>query len=310
MSCLYPKRVWRRTATPDKSGKWPISFKEIFNYSDGSPGIQLKIPCGQCRGCRYDKTRAWALRCMHEASLHPLNSFVTITYNRDYLPEYESLSLNDITAFLKAVRYRMGKFRYYYCGEYGSRNARPHYHILFFGLDWPDKYLWTVDKGNRIYRSDTLEKCWSKGFSTIGDVTFASAAYVARYILKKITGKGAEDHYLKVNKETGEIISDRLPEFTNMSRRPGIAREWFEKYQDDIYNEDVMVYQPGKKMRPPRYYDELFAANHSEEFALIKERRKEYAEDLAEKIDVQLKSKAVILDKKLKRLKRSLEGDL
>jgi hypothetical protein len=43
-------------------------------------------------------------------------------------------------------------------------------------------------------------------------------------------------------------------EYTTMSRRPGIAADWFAKYYEDVYPSDS-IYVNGRVMRPPKYYD-------------------------------------------------------
>jgi len=164
---------------------------------------------------------------------------------------------------MKRLRKKVGKsIRFFHCGEYGDDNKRPHYHAIIFGFDFEDKKLWGHNKqGDPLYRSAILETLWTFGFSTIGDVTFESAAYVARYIMKKITGPDAEDHYKRkyehIDPYTGEIykiVFDNTPEYTTMSRRPGIASGWLEKFPNDPYPSDFIVMR-GKKMRPPGFYD-------------------------------------------------------
>ena len=144
------------------------------------------------------------------------NCFVTLTYNDEHLPANGSLNKRDITLFLKRLRKRYGKgIRYYQCGEYGELLSRPHHHAILFNHDFEDKQLWSVRGGVRLYRSASLEQLWPYGYSTIGDVTFESAAYVARYVVKKITGEREGEHY-----------RGKMPEFATMSRRPGIGRGW------------------------------------------------------------------------------------
>ena len=184
---------------------------------------------------------------MHEASLYPENSFLTLTYDQEHLPKDNSLHVDHFQLFMKRLRkmYAQKKIRYYHCGEYGEKLSRPHYHALLFNHDFEDKRLFTVREGNRLYTSDILSGLWPQGYSVIGAVTFESAAYVARYILKKVTGEKAEQHYGTLR-----------PEYTTMSRRPGIASEWFEKYRTDVYSADRVIVR-GVSTRPPRYYDSL-----------------------------------------------------
>lgn len=157
------------------------------------------------------------------------------------------------------------KVRFFACGEYGSQKGRPHYHACLFGNDFPDRKLWRVKKGVPLYRSSTLERLWPAGFSTIGDVTFESAAYVARYIMKKRLGKDAEEFY-----ESRGVI----PEFQLMSLKPGIGAGWLEKYRMDAYPSDFVIVN-GKKCKPPRYYDKIYELENEEEFRKVKVRRSE-----------------------------------
>lgn len=112
-----------------------------------------------------------------------------------------------------------------------------------------------------LYRSETLEKLWPLGFSTIGEVTFESAAYVARYIMKKVNGEKAEAHY-----------GGRKPEYTTMSRRPGIGKAWYEKYKDEVYDNDSVIVNRHEQ-RPPKFYDTQFELTNPEEFREVKNRR-------------------------------------
>ena len=126
--------------------------------------------------------------------------------------------------------------KYYACGEYGKRFSRPHYHVCLFGYEFPDKEvlrqgtvrLWknVFKQGidHTLYTSKTLEKIWGKGFVTIGELTIDSAGYVARYVMKKIYGDMAAQHY-----------QGRLPEFALMSK--GLGKKWFEQYKSDCYPE-------------------------------------------------------------------------
>ena len=192
--------------TVNATGKRSIVFSPNQGYRD----LPLEIPCGQCIGCRLERSRQWAIRISHEASLHEHNSFITLTYNNENLPKDLSLDVTHFQKFLKRLRAhtedpdsdlypnilsQSKKPRFFHCGEYGEKFARPHYHACMFDLDFADQKHWKTINGNKHYTSETLEKIWPFGFSTIGDVTFESAAYVARYVTKKITGKNALHHY-------------------------------------------------------------------------------------------------------------------
>lgn len=236
-----------------------------YQYADGSiKSVErkgdvirsLQLPCGQCVGCRLERSRQWAIRCMHEAQMHEQNCYITLTYADE--TSASSLHYPDFQKFMRRLRKHFkGKIRFYMAGEYGEDFGRPHFHACLFGIDFDDKkYLAKV--GNfKLYRSPTLEKLWPYGFSSIGSVTFESAAYVARYIMKKINGDLADDHYQVVDLEKGEIVR-REPEFCHMSLKPGIGFPWLQKYSSDIYSDGQVVVR-GKKCKPPRYYDKKYS---------------------------------------------------
>lgn len=252
MTCYHPiQGYWAKTVNP--SGKRGI----VFNRKDGFTDKPIKVPCGQCIGCRLEYSRQWAIRCMHEAQMHEENSFITLTYDEDNCPHNRSLDVTHFQKFMKRLRKAIApeKVRFFHCGEYGEEYARPHYHACLFGYDFPDKVLWKVVRGNRIYVSDLLADLWGQGFATIGDVNFKSAAYVARYATKKITGDARRDHYLVVDQH-GEI-HERKAEYATMSRRPGIGQPWLDKYESDVYPRGYVVVN-GRRVRPPKYYDDKF----------------------------------------------------
>ncbi len=208
---------------------------------------------------------------MHEASLHDSNSFVTLTYADEHLPPGASLRKADFQKFMKRLRKRVGRVRFFHCGEYGEELQRPHYHALLFGFGFPDRTLWSDRGTGPVFRSDLLESVWPFGQSEIGSVTFESAAYVARYALKKVNGKAAAAHYERVDCETGELFQAE-PEYSTMSRRPGIGRGWIERFQSDVYPADELVIR-GHACKPPRYYDAYYAKREPLRFAKIKRDR-------------------------------------
>lgn len=224
----------------------------------------VTVPCGRCIGCRLERSRQWAIRCICEAQMHDRNSFITLTYDDQHLvyggAEHGILVPRHIELFWKRLRKRLGKFRYFACGEYGDKSNRPHYHACIFGLDFKDKKLWSSKDGVNLYTSDILNNEWKHGNCIIGDVTFESAAYVARYIMKKRLGKSASSY-----KEEGIT-----PEFVRMSRRPGIGSAWFDKYSEDVYPHGVMTIKGGLRCQPPKYFDRKYQAYYPLEFDDIK----------------------------------------
>lgn len=301
MPCFSPL-VGYRSRQVGASGRRSITF----NAQEAFSGVPVKVPCGQCIGCRLERSRQWALRCVHEAQMHDENSFITLTYADEHLPDDYSLDVREFQLFMKRLRKRAGRrLRVFYCGEYGPENRRPHYHALIFGYDFPDKKLHQVVRGNRIYTSEILAQLWPYGFNTIGDVTFESAAYVARYVMKKVTGDAAEAHYQVVHPVTGEIVRQR-PEFAHQSRRPGIAAEWFRKYKSDVYPDDFVVAR-GVKMSPPKFFDKQLS---EDELDQIKRRRKRRAHrHLKDNTKDRLRVREAVTAERVSRLRRSLKEE-
>lgn len=228
------------------------------------------VPCGQCIGCRLNRAESWTARMIHEAQLHEHNSFITLTYNDDNLPPDGSLAPDDVTRFFKRLRKYLGgkKILYYYCGEYGEQLSRPHYHIALFGYDFStDRYPHRETQSGTVYRSPTLERLWTYGFSEIGNLEYDSARYVASYVQKKVNGKKALEHYTRITPE-GEIHTLH-PEYARMSRNPAIGLRWLEQYHTDVYNYDICVVGD-KKLRPPAYYDKWLKKTDEQKFTNIK----------------------------------------
>lgn len=305
MPCYHPLKAYR-SRIADSNGKRSISF------SSDSKGTAdpIKLPCGNCVGCRLERSRQWAVRCMHEAQMHKENCFITLTFDDENLfkrPNPSSLDKREMQLFFKRLRKKFGAgIRYYHCGEYGEKYKRPHYHAILFGHDFADKTLWSVtDAGSRLYISKDLQELWPYGFSTIGDVTFESAAYVARYVMKKINGQLADYVYTIWDEDTGEILEERIPEYTTMSLKPGIGATWFEKYGSDVYPHDFVVVN-GVKCKPPKYYDRKLIVDRPYEFEEIQNKRLTRADDFAsDNTQERLIVKEEIALAKLSKLKRN-----
>lgn len=268
-----------------------VSTGAVVFQPPSSAFLELKIPCGQCFGCRLERSRQWAVRCVHEASLYEDNSFVTLTYDDAHLPLYGSLDKTAFPRFMKRLRKSIepAKVRFFHAGEYGELYGRPHYHACLFGYDFGDKYNWAVRNDLPVWRSPSLEALWPMGQSEIGSVTFESAAYVARYIMKKVTGRNAASEYAFVD-ENGELrFMER--EYTTMSRRPGIGKPWLDKYMYEVYPEDSVVMR-GTLMKPPRYYDlahELVNPTEAESVCSERRRRRKVLDNTPERLAVREK---------------------
>lgn len=277
MPCYSPLHAWQSRSLEDFN---PATGKRrmVFKREHGIESTYTELPCGKCIGCRLDKARAWAVRITHEASLYKNNSFLTLTYSEENLPVGGSLNKEDIQKFFKRLRWTLDKqdiaIRYFQVGEYGEENLRPHHHVILFNYDFPDKKLFRQNHGTPIYQSEQLADLWPFGFHTIGAVTFDSAAYCARYVLKKVGGPQADEHY-----------KGRLPEYTTMSRRPGIGKNWIETYMEDVYNHDRVVVDHDWICRPPQYYDRLHEQLHPDRHAAHKQNRKLATTSTSSRID-------------------------
>lgn len=250
---------------------------------------EIELACGQCFQCRLRRSRDWAMRAKHEAEGHSNNCFVTLTYANEYVP-INGVKRSAIKKFMKDLRYRMGPgVRFMACGEYGPRNTRPHYHLCLFNLKFEDQKFWSKTKaGSEIYRSQTLEKIWPYGHSSIGELTAESAGYTARYVLKKVTGEEASKHYESVCPVTGEIFNLN-PEFIQVSNRPGLGTEWISRNFRQVYARDSVIHK-GKEVPVPFFYDKWLKANHPDLAEEVAQRRyeKRKSEKLSELTDTRL----------------------
>lgn len=240
MPCYGPLTGYR-----PKAGS--ATNKLVFKKSDSETGVGIKIPCGKCPGCKLEHSRQWAVRCMHEKRLHTESAFLTLTYADDRLPAGNTLVLADLQNFMKRYRdyvfQRTGKtgLRFFACGEYGSRTSRPHYHVLLLNSDLMDKRIVKSGSEYNLYDSPALSRLWTMGHHAIGDVTFESAAYVARYCMKK--------------NQNGKTVTDgRLPEFITMSRRPGLGSGYFDRFKSELLSHDTIIVN-GVPAALPRFYD-------------------------------------------------------
>lgn len=261
----------------------------------------IKLPCGQCAGCRLERSRQWALRCVHESSLHSNSYFVTLTFNESHVPTDGCVRPRHLQLFMKRLRkwydsHLKGAstqaapaarecIRFYGVGEYGDSGARPHYHLCLFGLVLPDLKVFQRRPGYVTYTSATLERLWPFGFALVAELTFETAAYAARYVMKKMTGGLADRNYVVLDDETG-ALQELEPEFSVMSRggravdpvtgkkRGGLGRGWFNQFGMEVYNDrQASCIVNGREVRPPVAYDRWLEVENPEAFARLKLQR-------------------------------------
>ncbi|AXH74696.1 MAG: replication initiator protein [Microviridae sp.] len=302
MPCYFPREGFRsRSLTAN--GKRKI----VFNASDGYRDLPVTVPCGQCLGCRLERSRQWSVRLMHENQMHELSAFVTLTYSDQELPESGSLVKSHFQAFMKRLRkFHGSQIRYFHCGEYGETTRRPHYHAILYGIDFADKKPHKkTPQGDQLWTSETLDKIWGKGHCLIGQVSQQSAAYVARYIMKKVNGEAAQEHYRNINLATGEIY-DLQPEYVTMSLKPGIGATWYERFRLDVFPSDTVI-QGGRENLPPKYYLGLLARESERASQKVKAKRIRRAKKhSADSTPERLRARLTVKQSQISQLKRTL----
>lgn len=312
MSCYHPLKAFQVGFHPSGKPKYKICSYDVecvYIKEDGSSfasGIHqfspmykcvddyIEIPCGKCIGCRLQQSREWATRIMLESQDHDENWFVTLTYDDDHVPEMDfvksvdsetgevleigtlqTLRKRDLQLFNKRLRKHFSddKIRFFACGEYGENTARPHMHVIYFGLHIKDLQFFKMSRlGDKYYISDTLTRLWGNGHVLLAQLTWESAAYVARYVTKKFTGDLAKYWY--------DDIGLTAP-FTVMSRRPGIASNYFDNNASDLLKFDggVISTKKGAKIYPnPRYFKRKLDLLFPDEYATIKTVKRQNAQ--------------------------------
>lgn len=307
MTCWYPLGASRGPQLT-KTGKKVVKVLKREDWL-GKYTPELMLPCGQCTGCRLDHANMWSLRIMHEATEHAQNSFITLTYSDDFVPDGGSLVVGDFQRFMKRLRRSLDKrIKFFHCGEYGDQYGRPHFHAAIFGHDFEGKTLWKRNaKGDPLYTSEELSDLWSHppsglpyGHCLVGALTRQSASYVARYTLKKVTGDAAWDRYSTIS-DDGTVMM-RSPEYTTMSN--GIGEGWINQYLNDVFPHDFVEHQ-GRKFPVPRYYDGQYEIAYPSDYENLKERRVERAEQHAwNQTDPRLEVRQKVQEARLRLVKR------
>ena len=329
MTCRRPLPAAREIGVKKKPIVYGVGRRPKV-LAEGFEAIDLR--CGQCRSCRLEYSRVWAVRLIHEAAywweFHSLPSiFLTLTYDEKHVPFYGELVKYELQDFLKRLRWHSGaQFRYYGVGEYGSKCPdhkivdcpicgpiqRPHFHVVIFGWSPADKKMLCTREGEACYSSETIAKAWQKGSHEFGSCTFESCAYVSRYIMKKQKGDNQHvaDHYCKYFPWL-DVWVDMPHEFAIMSRGQrtgmgGIGTRFYESFRDDMYPSDETPI-PGRGVigKPPRFYDSLYEREDPESLEEIKAaRRKAMAESLED--GPSLESRAKVEDSRMALYQRKL----
>jgi hypothetical protein len=294
-----------------------VAKKKVFIMVCTSPislpkNPNLKFRCRKCLSCQITKRQEWAMRCVMESQVHKQNCFITLTYNDKYNKVVGS-DKTQLQRFIKRLRKKIypKKVKYVACYEYGEGNGsrewweHPHFHILLFGYDFDDKvYLKRTRKGEIIYTSPTLESLWtdphfkdSYGMSSVGTLTHSSASYVAGYVHKKFNGY-IEDEIKHYMTPYGQVMPKE-----QIYCSQGIAKDFFEKHKNQLYNHDYVMYQ-GKKYALPEYFNyRLREHSENKDYDILKFRRAKHKKELSEQ---EAKAKDYILKQKFSK-NRSLK---
>lgn len=212
----------------------------------------FQLPCGKCLECRLEYARQWAVRCVHEAQMHEKNCFITLTYDDEHLKS-PKLRYEDFQLFMKRLRKTQNDpIGMFVTGEYGEQRKRPHWHAILFNYRPTDaRFHRTTETGDQCYTSENLGKIWGKGHCEIGEVTFESAGYCARYAAKKLVhGKDQDHDYHPISKK---------------SSKHAIGKKWLEKFWPDVFNYGRLVLKDGTITSIPRYYEKWFKENSTDE---------------------------------------------
>lgn len=214
--------------------------------------------CRKCSACRLQHRLEWSLRIYLESLAYPAEScfFVTLTYADEFLPP--ELCKRDYVLFLKKLRKKIGTFRYFIVGEYGSRTHRPHFHVMLFNVS-------NIIRGNL---ARIIEKVWSKGFIKLDVLTPENSNYISGYCQKKLYT--LKDHYFQKeffqlslsDRERYVMESDftfynpdliRLKEFSSMSLKPGIGYQWCVEHLDELLDKPYISWR-GRIYSIPSYF--------------------------------------------------------
>lgn len=237
--CLNPQKIVP-VYKPDKGytfcfvGTREVSEKMLVNPETGEVFEPFEVGCGKCIECINLHKVVWQHRLEDEKKCHDRCCFITLTYAETD----GNLHPDDLTKFIKRLRKAVEpmKIRYYACGEYGSKGKRPHYHLVIFGYDFPDKIEYRRDKkGFMMCRSPLLEKLWTFGISSVLPANMTTFGYVTKDMQKLLP-----------------IDDYRHPPFIRMSTHPGIgANGW------DRSLTDGKLWHDGNSIPLPRYYKKL-----------------------------------------------------
>lgn len=301
------------------------SYSAFKSYFDRNFDYQI-IPCRHCQECKMKYAEEWGIRCSHEFQIRKVASFITLSidsakanlFNTEknlkhyckrcingsryikYPVDYtlcKGMLLDEIKRMRDTLFKRYGiKIRYFGCGEYGSEKDRPHYHLIIFGYDFPDRrFIELSKKGIPIYHSEELQEMWKYGLATVQEVNHRACLYTAKYCLKKLKYNddisemeayyGREPEFLVMSK--GSCQPNRCPYLDDIIKnckdmkslrdlgnpycknckyqRGGIGYDWFVKYGEDVLKIGYVTID-NIKYPIPKYYLKILKLTSEEKY--------------------------------------------
>lgn len=187
LNCRIDKQNWLSDAMEYEHRKYNyIAAFVTFTYDDIHIYDLINIP--------KDNFYTW-IDDNNKVHYEPYNSNKPVQY---------SLRRDDARNFLKRIRSKINylydknkiknvdlcrrDFKVAYTGEYGDLFGRPHYHFVFFGLDYD-------------FCKDIFESCWQNGLIDSLPVKPGCFEYITKYMIKQVHGEQAEQLYDKNNLE-------------------------------------------------------------------------------------------------------------
>lgn len=261
MKCYKPKPVLIKQGERIRFLKW-TKFMAEYNHQ-----LIQWLPCGNCENCLLKRAKEWGERNYLESLSWQNKWFITLTYNDDNLKwklGKPQLVRKDVTLFLKKIRNKGQKIKFFGSGELGTKTRRPHYHYIIYGLEINDLEVYKKNKSSYYYTSKWLNEIWGLGNALIADFSTETASYIARYTIKK------------KNIMEGE--------FLNQSN--GIGKKYYQENKNDIYKYDKIAIKNNKGVywaKPPRYYDKLYEKEEPDKYLEIKKMRMKNGKDFNDK---------------------------
>lgn len=239
MACPFQIRITRPLSSfrPENPHRPKVGDEGVFLHpremkkppSQREYSVEMVVPCGACESCLAARSSQWAVRCYCESLDYDQMAFLTLTYDDEHLPKGGKISKPELQNFLKRLRKKGLKFRYFACGEYGDALGRPHYHAVIFGHDFMGD---AIPFNSEHYESKILTEVWGKGIVTTTPATFSTICYTVGYVAKKIGNPDV---------------------FQIMSRNPGLGNTYLRKYEADLRSAKAITIE-GREYPIPEFF--------------------------------------------------------